>query len=234
MTSPAILPAALRASLPVAFGYVPLGMAFGLLLVDSGQPGWLATLMGLIVFAGSAQFLAVGLLAAGTGLVEVFVTTLLLNSRHLFYGFSMLGRFSEVRGWRRLYLIFGLTDETYSLLTSTRPPEGASRSGYYLALTALNQGWWVLGCTAGALLGSAVTLDTRGMDFALTALFVVLAIEQWRAVREVYPFVAAVGAGAVALAFAGDRNFLLAALALTLLALFARYAAEKKTWTPST
>ena len=169
--------AALRASLPVLFGYVPLGIAFGLLFDSLGHPWYFATLMGLLVFAGAAQFLAVGLLAAHAGLLEVAITTFLLNSRHLFFGLSLLTRF-RVGGWRKLYLVFGLTDETYSLLTGTRPPDGVPRVSYDLWVTGLNQLWWVSGCTLGALLGQAVAFDTTGLDFTLTALFAVLVLEQ--------------------------------------------------------
>lgn len=214
MSAP-VFAAALRACLPVACGYVPLGMAFGLLLVDSGQPAWLATLMGLVVFAGSAQFLAVGLLAAGTALVDIFLATLLLNLRHVFYGFAMLERV-PARGWRRWYQIFSLTDETWSLLTATAPPPGVERMRYDCAIAALNQFWWVLGCTLGALAGRWLDVDTRGLDFALTALFVVLVVEQWRAVREPWPFLVALGAGACGWWLAPPAQFLLVSLALTL------------------
>src|SRR5690554_5166146 len=106
-----------RASLPVMFGYLPLGAAFGILAVEIGVPVWAAVLMSLVIYAGAGQFLAVALLGAGAGLVEVAVATLMLNSRHLFYGLSLLKRFKG-SGWRKPYLIFALTDETYSLLTS--------------------------------------------------------------------------------------------------------------------
>ena len=111
--------AAFRASIPVLFGYLPLGVAFGLLFNALGYPWYYATLSGLVIFAGAAQFLSVGLLAAHAGLMSIFAATLFLNLRHIFYGFSFLHRFPE-RGWRRYYLIFTLTDETYSVLTASR------------------------------------------------------------------------------------------------------------------
>lgn len=215
-----VLAAAFRTCLPVAFGYVPLGMAFGVLLVQSGQPAWLAPLMGLCIYAGAAQFLAVGLLAAHVPLADIAVATLLLNLRHAFYGVSMLGRV-PARGWRRWYVVFGLTDETWSLLTGTRPPpactEPPAAHDYVLAITALNHGWWLLGCTLGGLGGLVLgNLDTHGLEFTLTALFVVLLVEQGRAVREAWPFGLAAAAGALALAVVPGSQFLLVSLLLTL------------------
>lgn len=226
-----VLPAALRACLPVAFGYVPLGVAFGLLLVDSGQPWWLAPLMGAVVYAGSAQFLAIGLLAAHAPLPDIFIATLLLNLRHVFFGFSMLARF-PARGWRRLYLIFGLTDETWSLLSAAVPPAGVRRDAYDLAVTALDHAAWVTGCTLGAVAGGALDVDTRGLDFALTALFLVLAVEQWHALHEPWPFLLAAAAGLLALALAPPAQFLLVALAFTLSGLLA--VRRLRGWTPAT
>ena len=117
-----LLSSALRTTLPVMFGYIPLGIAFGILFQDLGYPWYFASLMGILVFAGAAQFMAVGLLSAQAGLLEVAVSTLALNSRHIFFGLSLLNRYPQ-RGPGRWYLIFGLTDETFSLITSTPPPE---------------------------------------------------------------------------------------------------------------
>lgn len=208
---------ALRASLPVMFGYLPLGIAFGILFQDLGYPWYLAGLMGLVVFAGAAQFMAVGLLAAQASLPEVAISTLALNARHIFFGLSLLHRY-PARGWRRFYLIFGLTDETYSLITGTPPPDPLHATDYYLAVTALNHGYWVLGCTLGALIGQALTFDTQGMDFALTALFLVLLVEQWKSIREPWPFLVAGSCGLLAILLFRDQ-MLLVSLSLTLILL---------------
>ena len=215
-----VIAGALKTTMPVMFGYVPLGMAFGVLFQNLGYPWFLAPLMGLFVYAGAAQFMAVGLLAAHAGLVEVAVSTFVLNSRHMFFGASVLGRY-RAAGLRKLYLIFGLTDETYSLVTSTPVPDGLDPTRFYLAVTGLNQCYWVVGCTLGALAGSEFRFDSRGMEFALTALFVVLAIEQWRNVRRPFPFVIALVAGLLALGLV-PRHMLMTALALTLAALLGR------------
>lgn len=201
--------AAFKASLPVMFGYVPLGMAFGILFQDLGYPWYFSPLMGLIVFAGAAQFMAVGLLAAHAGLVEIAISTLILNSRHMFFGVSLLSRYRG-RGLKKLYLIFGLTDETYSLITSTQPPDPEHEQDYYFAITAFNQSYWVLGCALGAILGQAMTFDTTGMDFALTALFAVLMIEQWKQLREPMPFLLAVACSVIAMVLFKEQMLLLA------------------------
>lgn len=190
--------AAFKASIPVLFGYFPLGAAFGLLFNTLGYPWPYAGLSGLIVFAGAAQFLSVGLLAAHAGLVVIFTATLFLNLRHMFYGLSFLKRFPE-HGWRRWYMIFALTDETYSVLTASKPGRREEDQRFCLWVSALNHFYWVTGCAAGALLGSRAAFDTKGLDFVLTALFVVLTVEQALNVRRILPFAVAVVAAAVAL-----------------------------------
>lgn len=191
------------------FGYVPLGMAFGILFQGLGHPWYFATLMGLFVFAGAAQFMAIGLLTAQAGLLEVAVSTLALNSRHIFFGLSVLGRY-RCRGLKKAYLIFGLTDETYSLITSTEPRGDQNEQDYYLTITALNQSYWVVGCTLGAVTGNLADFNTAGMDFALTALFLVLLIEQWAKIRELFPFVIAILSGMLAIALLREQMLLIA------------------------
>ena len=204
------------------FGYVPLGMAFGLLFSGLDYPWYFASLMGIFIFAGAAQFLAIGLLSAQAGLLEIAIATFVLNSRHMFYGLSMLSRF-KTNGWRKLYLIFGLTDETYSLLTGTESPDKSKETDYYLLITGLNQFYWVLGCTLGVVLGESLSFDTTGLDFALVALFIVLLIEQAYAVRKVFPFVLAAVAGFSCLwLFDKEHMLLFSILASTTLLLLCR------------
>ena len=207
-----VLPPAIRASVPVLLGYVTLGIAFGLTLVAAGLPWWLSPVMAIFIYAGAAQFMAIGLMQRGASPLEIALLTLLMNGRHAVYGLSMLGPFSKSGSWKP-YLVFGLTDETYGLLTTVKPPPSVDETKFYAAITALNQSYWVTGCLIGAIVGSALALDTTGLDFALTALFIVLLVEQVRAVRRLEPYAAAVAACAVAL-FVSPRNFLLIALAL--------------------
>jgi len=211
----AITSAAVKASIPVLFGYLPLGLVFGMLFQQLGYPWYYATLMALLVYAGAAQFMAVGLLAAQASLLEVAVAISVLNSRHLFFGVSLLNRY-QVTGWRKCYLIFGLTDETYSLITASDQNYQTQR--YYLALTAFNQCYWVAGCTIGALIGAYWQLQTAGMEFVLTALFAVLLVEQIKQVRQLFPFVIAAISGMIAMLLVREQ-MLLTALALAVGAL---------------
>ena len=191
---------AVKISLPIMFGFVPLGIAFGLLFQDLGYPWYFASLMGIIVYAGAAQFMAIGFLSAGLGVVEIAMSTFFLNSRHMFYGLSFLESFGN---WniRKLYLIFGMTDETYALLTTIKVPERFVKERYYLYITLFAQFYWVLGCTIGAILADVLTFNTDGMEIAATALFVVLLIEQWIIGRRLLPFIVGFISSIIALVF---------------------------------
>lgn len=207
-----------HASLPVMFGYLPLGAAFGILAVEVGVPVWGAVLMSLVIYAGAGQFLAVALLGAGAGLIEVAIATLMLNSRHLFYGLSLLKRFKGA-GWRKPYLIFALTDETYSLLTS-QPEQDHDQA---CRISLLNQLWWLLGTLAGAAASANIDFDSRGIEFALTALFIVLTLEQARRLRRWLPFGIALLCGMSALVLLPDRHMLLGAIGSASLLLLIHY-----------
>jgi len=212
---------AFKTTVPVLLGYIPLGMAFGFLLDGAGYHWIYAFLMSLFVYAGSGQFLAVALLAAGAGLTEFAIATLLLNLRHAFYGLSLLEKFSGV-GKVKPYLIFALTDETYALLTTTDIPQGSSRSRFYFYVAALDHLYWISGSVLGAVLGSVLELNLEGMGFVLTALFVVLTIEQYFNSEARFPFLAAVGAGALSIIFFSPDNMLLASIILGTLILMGR------------
>ncbi|WP_148864861.1 AzlC family ABC transporter permease [Marinobacter fonticola] len=211
------------------FGYLPLGMAFGVLFVTQLEyPWWGATLMSITVFAGAAQLLAVGLLAANAGLVEVFIAMFVLNARHLFYGLSLLGRFRGA-GWRKLYLIFGLTDETYSLLTSrARTEERAQEQQNDFRITLFNQAYWVIGSTLGAWLGRAVTFDSTGIEFALVALFIVLTIEQYKVLGQSLPIWIGAAAAGLCLAVLPADQQLIGAVILATVTLLLSYRFHKR------
>jgi len=166
----------LSLTMPVAMGYIPLGIVFGFLFVQAGGAWWLAVASSIFVFAGAAQYMMIPMLAAQLSVGTIALATLVVNLRHVFYGLSLLGRF-PARGPLRWYMVFALTDETYSVLT-TLPPDTPTRTMGTLA--ALNQGWWVLGSTIGALMGSQAQVPLQGLDFVLVSLFAVLATEQWR------------------------------------------------------
>jgi 4-azaleucine resistance transporter AzlC len=209
---------AFKTTLPVLFGYLPLGMAFGILFNELGFHWGYAALMSMLIYAGAGQFMAVGLLASHAGLVEVAITTLLLNSRHLFYGISLIDKFNAC-WWRKFYLIFGLTDETYSLLTGTSAPKDKKEIDFYLLITVLNHSYWVIGSILGAILGANLSVNTTGLEFTLPALFMVLAIEQYKVVRESRPFVMATIVGLMSIWLFSRDNMLLMSILLSIILL---------------
>lgn len=179
--------ASLEASTPVFFGYISIGIVFGFLLVKEGLNWILAPLMSLTIFAGAAQYLAIDLISDNIPLLEIGITILLLNARHIVYGLSLIDRFRNLPGHKN-YMIFGLTDETYGLLTTINPPKDTKQEYFDLWITLFNQSYWVIGSMIGALLGNIVPVEIEGLDFALTALFTVLTIEQIRQIKRIEPF----------------------------------------------
>ncbi|MDD2808022.1 AzlC family ABC transporter permease [Rhodoferax sp.] len=184
----------LSLSIPVAMGYVPLGMVFGFLFVQAGAPWWLALVASVGVYAGASQFMMVPMLAAGLPVASIALATLVVNLRHMFYGLSLLHKL-PTQPLARWYLVFALTDETYSVLT-TLPP--GTHTGQMVTVALLNQGWWVLGTLLGAVIGAQAQVGLVGLDFALAALFAVLAVEQWRSAASGAPLWMAVLSYAVA------------------------------------
>ena len=169
------LAAAFPVTVPVLMGYLAIGMAFGLMLQSIGYGTLWALLMSLTIYAGSGQYLGVALLAAGAPLAHVAFMTLMVNFRHLVYGLSLLEKFHGM-GARKLYMIFSLTDETYALLSSAKAPEGVEEHDFFFLVALLDQSYWVAGSVLGAVLGAALGFDTTGVDFAMTALFLVIAV----------------------------------------------------------
>lgn len=164
---------AFKASIPVMAGYLILGMGFGMIMSFDGWSSWLSSAMSLFIYAGSMQYAAIGLFSEGASYITVALTALIVNARHIFYGISMLDKYKNA-GRIKPYLIFALTDETYSLLCSTR-----KGTDYCLAVTLIDHIYWVGGTVIGALLGNVLSFDSTGMDFALTALFVTVFLNQW-------------------------------------------------------
>ncbi|MDR0448203.1 MAG: AzlC family ABC transporter permease [Treponema sp.] len=191
---------ALKYSFPVFLGYVAIGIAFGLFTVERGYPWYLALITGIIMFAGAGQFIAVGLFAAGASLAEAVLVEFMVNARHMAYGLSMIRRFRSA-GFYRFYLIFALTDETFALLSSLpatsaddNSPDGykseqVRRVRFMFLVSLLNHIYWNTGILIGALAGSIIPWDFHGVGFALTALFIVLMIEQILRIRRPAPFV---------------------------------------------
>lgn len=177
-----------KITLPVLFGYETLGIAFGLVLTQTGYPWWLAPIMSLFIYAGAAQFIAVGLFAAGTPLYAILITEALVNIRHIVYGLSLITQYKGSGKWKP-YLIFALTDETYSLLTTTDVPENCNKAQFYGMVSMMDQCYWWTGSVIGALLGQLIPFDLTGIDFSLTALFVVLTIEQIKKTKDWIPII---------------------------------------------
>lgn len=196
----------LSLSIPVAMGYIPMGMVFGFLFVQVGAPWWLAGLASLLVYAGAAQFMMVPMLAAGLPIASLALATAVVNLRHIFYGLSLLDKL-PIQPAARWYMVYALTDETYSVLTSL-PPGTPARRMVLLAL--LNHGWWVLGSLLGALIGSQAQIPWQGLDFVLAALFAVLAVEQWRQAHSSAPLWAALLSYLIALALLPEQALLIA------------------------
>ncbi len=193
------------------FGYIPLGIAFGFLFTQSGYFWLYAVLMSILIYSGATQFLAIGLFINLAPMTEIAVTTLLLNLRHSFFGLSLIRKFSNIPHVKP-YLIFALTDETYALLTSMDEPEQQSKARYYFFISLLNHLYWVTGTLMGALIGQVIKTDLRGMDFALTALFVVLVIEQYKKIHSLRPFLIGAIVGIICIAYVASQYMLLVSI----------------------
>lgn len=199
---------ALKDSVPVMAGYVVLGTGFGIIMNVNGYGVWWSLAMSLFIYAGSMQFASIGLLTGGASLLTVALTTLAVNARHLFYGISMIDRYKDT-GAKKPYLIFSLTDETYSLVCS-----GEHSKDYYFLVSLFNQIYWVAGTLIGAALGSALHFNTDGIDFALTALFLTVFTEQWLSSKEHFPAIAGVAISVTSLLIFGPDRFLIPAMAV--------------------
>ena len=207
------------ASLPVMAGYMVLGIGFGIILQTKGfGVGW-AFAMSLLIYAGSMQYLAVDLLAGGAALLTAAVTTLMVNARHIFYGISMIDKYRDV-GKKKPYLIFALTDETYSLVCSDDAGEGCEdKKRYYFWVSLFDHSYWVTGSVIGSLLGMVIPFSTEGMDFVLTALFVTIFVEQWLSTKKHSYALIGVGVSVLCLFVFGADRFLIPAMVLITLSL---------------
>lgn len=205
-------------TVPVLTGYLFLGMGFGILLTESGYGVLWALAMSIFVFAGSGQYLAVSLLANSSGLLSAAIATLLVNARHLFYGISLLEKYKGA-GKKKPYLIFALTDETYSLVTQNEPPEGMSRHSYCFTVSVLDHIYWITGCTLGALVGQFIPINYEGIEFVLTALFVTMFVDRWLTNKDHFSAIVGACATLVSLLLFGSEFFLIPAMVLIALLL---------------
>ena len=206
-------------TIPVLTGYLFIGIAFGVMYAEKGYSFLWAMLMSLLVYAGSGQYLAVNFFVPGISLIQVIFMTLMVNVRHIFYGISLLERFHNM-GKKRWYMIFGLTDETYSLLCTTNVPEGVEEEKFLFAISIMNQSYWVIGSAIGGLAGALIPFNSEGIDFAMTALFVVIFVEQWMDRKNRIPEMIGVAASFICLQVFGMDSFVLPSMILIILVLF--------------
>lgn len=210
---------AFEVSIPVMMGYGVLGFAFGLLLVSFEYPWYLAPIMSLFIYAGALQFVAINFFNVKAGFVDIAIATWFINIRQSFYGLSLLKRFKKT-GKLKPYLIFGLTDETYALLTTIKDDDQLKKRWYYFFLTAFNQSYWFTGATLGAIVGSNIKFNTAGLEFSLTALFVVLCIEQYKNLQNAVPFVIGAVASLIALCCVPSDKMLIVSIIGALILMF--------------
>ena len=204
-------------TLPVFAAYLILGMGFGVMMSREGFSIWLTIVMSILCFAGSLQYVAVPLLASQASYVTLLFMTFLVNARHIFYGVSVLERY-EGSGWKKPYLIFGLTDETYSLVCRNPHVKGEQKSNYYFAVTLLNHGYWIAGSALGGILGT-LRFDSRGIEFSLTALFVVILVDQWQNTKRHLPALIGLAMTLISRLIFGSQHFLVIAMVMILIAL---------------
>lgn len=208
--------AALPYTLPICIGFLFLGMSYGFLMRSKGFSFVYPMLMSFFIFAGSMEFVTVNLLLSAFNPLYAFFLTLMVNARHLFYGISMLERYKNV-GWKKPYLIFGMCDESFTINYTVLPPQDIDKGWFMFFVTMLNQIYWVSGATLGALLGYVIHFDTTGIEFVMTALFVVMFIEQWEKTDHHRSALTGLACSLLCLLLFGSENFILPAMALIIL-----------------
>lgn len=208
---------ALKATFPVFSGYIVLGFGFGLVLHGKGFGIIWALCMSAFIYAGSMQYIAIDLLSGGASVITMAITTILVNARHLFYGISMIDKYKE-SGRFKPYLIFALTDETYSLLCTQEETDESSHR-YRFIVSLFNQIYWITGSVLGAAIGSAFDFSPKGIDFALTALFVTIFVEQWLSSKDHTAAVIGVAVSVLCLIIFGADSFLIPTMLLITLCL---------------
>ena len=200
-------------SLPVMAGYIVLGIGFGILLGNAGYGVVWSAAMAVFIYAGSMQYVGVSLLAGGAGILAAILTTVMVNARHLFYSISMIGRYKNA-GRYKPYLIFALTDETYSLLCDGETPDQENADLYRFLVSLFNHMYWITGCVLGSLLGAVLPFSSAGIEFSMTALFIASFTEQWIRTREHLPAVTGLLSTLLCLLLFGPDGFLIPAMLL--------------------
>lgn len=222
MEKKTVIKKAFRASfphtVPILAGFLFLGMSYGVYMRAEGFSFWYPMLMSMLIFAGSMEFVAVSILLGGFDPLQTFLLTLMINARHLFYGLSMLRRYRG-HGKKELYLIFGMCDETFSINYTTEIPEGIDGGWFMTFVTVLNHFYWVMGATLGGLLGGILDVSTRGIEFVMTAMFVVIFLEQWRKEKSHKSGVIGLAVSLLCLLIFGREHFIIPSMVGILIAL---------------
>ncbi|WP_051280732.1 AzlC family ABC transporter permease [Anaerovorax odorimutans] len=220
--------AAFPITIPVFLGYIPLGIAFGLLIQDAGYGLLWAIISSISIYSGTGQFVEVNFLSSATPLLEITMIIIILNARLMFYGLSFIDTFQKM-GKKKWYIIFALTDETYSILCAIKPPEDVDEDKFMFALSMMNHLYWIIGGIIGVIAGSFITINTAGMDFIMTALFVVLCMDQWKAYACHEPVFAGFICSVMALLIFGPEGFMIPSMiAILIVLLFRRKKIEEK------
>lgn len=225
--------AAFPCTIPILAGFLFLGMAYGIYMNVSGFSFVYPMIMAAVIFGGSLEFLAAQMLLSPFAPLQVLMVSLMIQARHLFYGISMLDKFKDM-GWKKFYLIYGMCDETFSINCTAEIPKDCDRGWFYFFVTLLNQLYWVGGATLGGLLGNLITFDTKGLDFVMTAMFIVIFLEQWLKEKHHFSEWAGLASSAACLLLFGKDNFMIPAMICILLLLTAfrkpvgRKAGEEK------
>ncbi len=212
--------AAFPNTIPILTGFLVLGMAYGVLMQTKGYAFYWSVIMSAVCFCGSMQFVAITLLTTAFSPLQAFILSIMVNARHLFYGISMLNKYKGM-GKMKNFLIFTLCDETFSVASSIEPPEGVNRKYFYFFISLLDYLYWITGSLLGGLLGEAITIPTYGLDFVLTALFVVLFLEQWKKKENRMACIIGLVATIICLVIFGSENVVIPSMVLIMVILLA-------------
>lgn len=204
-------------TIPVLLGYCFLGLAYGLLVSQAGFPAWSAAVMSLIIYAGSLQFALVPLLASPVSIIALILLTVSISIRHLFYGLNLIETANKSKS--KFLFIHCLSDETYALISTLKAPDNIKKEDFYLAIGLLNYFYWAFFAWLGALFGKIINFNTQGLDFVLTALFVVLFVEQWKAAPTHIPAITGVIISLLCIVLFGTKNFMIPAMVLIVISL---------------
>ena len=215
-------------TIPIFAGFWFLGLTYGIYMNVSGFSFWYPMLMSLTIFAGSIEFVTVNLLLGAFNPIQALAVTLMINARHLFYGISMLDRYRGT-GWKKAYLIFGMCDESFSINCSAQIPEGVDRGWFMFFVTLFNHLYWFTGATLGGIFGSFLSFNTKGLDFVMTAMFVVIFLENWLKEEDHTSSLLGLGISLICLlAFGAERFLIPAMLGILAVLTLLRHSPERK------